>query len=401
MFTTVKLSIHTGLVASAVASSWTIAATLLTLTTWTYLYGISGAYFYDSGPTVQIFVFAIAPIEQERRDRFVSVKCDIRLKYSELGTATFSLGKWLDGTIDSLRQFPEKRALNSPSTCKIISCFVNCAFLCIGVYLVHQDYLRLWNWADKREYQSLAWEKEGQDTSIKRNEERDKTAEEIDRKLQRSDLDDEKRNWLRGARQIEKELEDVWTLYLAPSQSELSNRSSKSLLTNLNIKLHAIPGNASRPDTYANGIKCQTKRDIWLCLDRRSEEDWNRVRDECLHNEGVDCQMMDGLGTFRVDVKLRRLDEDKETRDERKETFFFKKLIFPSISVLIGGKQKKSEKGVELWDRQIGTALKTHQLSTTAMPMGRLEKRCGKFFARWHRMTRQHFIMQKLHWKRQ
>lgn len=44
MFMTAKRSINTGLIASAVVSSWTIAATLLTSSTWTYLYGVSGAY---------------------------------------------------------------------------------------------------------------------------------------------------------------------------------------------------------------------------------------------------------------------------------------------------------------------------------------------------------------------
>ena len=48
MFMTAKRSINTGLIASAVVSSWTIAATLLTSSTWTYSYGVSGAYFCKS-----------------------------------------------------------------------------------------------------------------------------------------------------------------------------------------------------------------------------------------------------------------------------------------------------------------------------------------------------------------
>lgn len=44
MFMTAKRSISTGLIASAVVSSWTITATLLTSCTWTYDYGVSGAY---------------------------------------------------------------------------------------------------------------------------------------------------------------------------------------------------------------------------------------------------------------------------------------------------------------------------------------------------------------------
>lgn len=67
MFMTAKRSVNTGLIASAVVSSWTIAATLLTSTAWTYSYGVSGAYFYGAGATVQIFVFAVSAIELKRR----------------------------------------------------------------------------------------------------------------------------------------------------------------------------------------------------------------------------------------------------------------------------------------------------------------------------------------------
>ena len=47
MFMTAKRSINTGLIASAVVSSWTVAATLLTSCTWTFSYGVSGAYFCE------------------------------------------------------------------------------------------------------------------------------------------------------------------------------------------------------------------------------------------------------------------------------------------------------------------------------------------------------------------
>jgi hypothetical protein len=56
MFMTAKRSVRTGLVASAVVSSWTIAATLLTSSTWAFEFGVSGAYYYGAGATVQIFV---------------------------------------------------------------------------------------------------------------------------------------------------------------------------------------------------------------------------------------------------------------------------------------------------------------------------------------------------------
>lgn len=44
MFLTAKHSVGTGLTASAVVSSWTIAATLLTSTTYGYDYGVSGPF---------------------------------------------------------------------------------------------------------------------------------------------------------------------------------------------------------------------------------------------------------------------------------------------------------------------------------------------------------------------
>ncbi|KAE9986099.1 hypothetical protein BLS_000032 [Venturia inaequalis] len=67
MFMTAKHSVKSGLLASSVVSSWTIAATLLTSTTWTFGYGISGAYFYGAGACVQIFLFAVAAIELKRK----------------------------------------------------------------------------------------------------------------------------------------------------------------------------------------------------------------------------------------------------------------------------------------------------------------------------------------------
>lgn len=88
MYMTAKHSVKVGLVASAVVSSWTIAATLLSSTTGSvspagyppakiltsivcvtegYLYGVSGPYWYGAGASVQIFLFAIAAIELKRK----------------------------------------------------------------------------------------------------------------------------------------------------------------------------------------------------------------------------------------------------------------------------------------------------------------------------------------------
>lgn len=52
MFMTAKRSIKTGLVASAVVSSWTIAATLLTSSTWAFQYGKTSS----PPPSVAFFI---------------------------------------------------------------------------------------------------------------------------------------------------------------------------------------------------------------------------------------------------------------------------------------------------------------------------------------------------------
>ena len=67
MFMTAKHSVQTGLIASAVVSSWTIATTLLGSTTYGYDYGISGPYWYAAGASVQILLFSVAAIELKRR----------------------------------------------------------------------------------------------------------------------------------------------------------------------------------------------------------------------------------------------------------------------------------------------------------------------------------------------
>lgn len=56
-----------GLVASAVVSSWTWSATLLQSTSVAYRYGVSGPFWYASGATVQIILFAALAIELKRR----------------------------------------------------------------------------------------------------------------------------------------------------------------------------------------------------------------------------------------------------------------------------------------------------------------------------------------------
>lgn len=62
-FSTAGRSVKSGLVASAVVSSWTWAATLLQSSSVAYSYGVSGPFWYAAGATVQIFIFASIVIE--------------------------------------------------------------------------------------------------------------------------------------------------------------------------------------------------------------------------------------------------------------------------------------------------------------------------------------------------
>lgn len=67
MFSTAGRTVKTGLVASAVVSSWTWAATLLQSSGVAYRYGVLGPFWYASGATVQILLFATLAIELKRK----------------------------------------------------------------------------------------------------------------------------------------------------------------------------------------------------------------------------------------------------------------------------------------------------------------------------------------------
>ncbi|ROT35093.1 urea active transporter [Sodiomyces alkalinus F11] len=67
MFTTAGRTLKSGLVASSVVSTWTWAATLLQSSGVAYRYGVSGPFWYASGATVQIVLFATLAIELKRR----------------------------------------------------------------------------------------------------------------------------------------------------------------------------------------------------------------------------------------------------------------------------------------------------------------------------------------------
>merc|ERR1719199_1955765 len=63
VYTTAGRTISAGLTAADVVSKWTWAATLLQSSNVAYTYGVSGPFWYASGATIQILLFAILAIE--------------------------------------------------------------------------------------------------------------------------------------------------------------------------------------------------------------------------------------------------------------------------------------------------------------------------------------------------
>ncbi|CAF1522980.1 unnamed protein product [Adineta ricciae] len=89
-FSTADRKVKTGLIASAVVSSWTWAATLLHSSSVAYLYGISGPFWYASGATVQIVLFCVVAIELKRRAPFAHTFLEVvRARYGQAGHVIF------------------------------------------------------------------------------------------------------------------------------------------------------------------------------------------------------------------------------------------------------------------------------------------------------------------------
>ncbi|APA09623.1 hypothetical protein sscle_05g043930 [Sclerotinia sclerotiorum 1980 UF-70] len=92
MFSTAGRTVKSGLVASAVVSSWTWAATLLQSSGVAYKYGVSGPFWYASGATVQILLFATIAIELKRRapnaHTFLEI---IKARYGVLAHIVFTI----------------------------------------------------------------------------------------------------------------------------------------------------------------------------------------------------------------------------------------------------------------------------------------------------------------------
>ncbi|CAM1502093.1 Fc.00g040770.m01.CDS01 [Cosmosporella sp. VM-42] len=103
MFNTAGRSMKSGLVAAAVVSSWTWAATLLQSSGVCYRYGVSGPFWYASGATVQIILFATLAIMLKKRapnaHTFLEV---IKARYGAPAHFTFIVFGVLTNTLVSL-----------------------------------------------------------------------------------------------------------------------------------------------------------------------------------------------------------------------------------------------------------------------------------------------------------
>ncbi|ODV88439.1 hypothetical protein CANCADRAFT_146491 [Tortispora caseinolytica NRRL Y-17796] len=89
-FSTAGHSVKTGLIASAVVSSWTWSATLLQSSTVAYKYGVSGPFWYASGATVQIILFATIAIELKKKAPLAHTFLEVvRARYGAWGHITY------------------------------------------------------------------------------------------------------------------------------------------------------------------------------------------------------------------------------------------------------------------------------------------------------------------------
>lgn len=85
-FTTAGRSVGKGLIASAVVSSWTWVATLMQSSAKTYSVGISGAYWYAAGATVQVILFATLAIELKKKAPGAHTYLEIiKVRYGSVG----------------------------------------------------------------------------------------------------------------------------------------------------------------------------------------------------------------------------------------------------------------------------------------------------------------------------
>ncbi len=66
-YSTAGRSIKVGLTACDIVSKWTWAATLLQSSNVAFQYGVSGPFWYASGATIQVLLFAVLAVEIKRK----------------------------------------------------------------------------------------------------------------------------------------------------------------------------------------------------------------------------------------------------------------------------------------------------------------------------------------------
>lgn len=89
-FATAGRSVKSGLIAAAVVSSWTWAATLLQSTAMVYKVGISGGYYYAAGAGYQVILFSALAIKCKQRAPNAHTYLEIiKARYGTLGHAVY------------------------------------------------------------------------------------------------------------------------------------------------------------------------------------------------------------------------------------------------------------------------------------------------------------------------
>mmetsp|Transcript_33576 Transcript_33576/g.85923 ORF Transcript_33576/g.85923 Transcript_33576/m.85923 type:complete len:695 (+) Transcript_33576:42-2126(+) len=89
-FNTAGRSAKTGLVASVIVAQWTWAATLLQSSNKAWTYGISGAYWYAAGASIQVLLFGVLAIEIKRKAPTAHTVCEmVRARWGRQAHLTF------------------------------------------------------------------------------------------------------------------------------------------------------------------------------------------------------------------------------------------------------------------------------------------------------------------------
>ena len=89
-FATAGRTVKTGLVASAVVSSWIWASTLLTSTAMQYNYGVFGGYTYSAGASFQIIAFSILAIKTKQKAPNAHTYLEIvKARYGTIGHSVY------------------------------------------------------------------------------------------------------------------------------------------------------------------------------------------------------------------------------------------------------------------------------------------------------------------------